>query len=72
MFWLLEPTIKEIPLTEVPLGKDTFWMGATMGCGWHWLLTKITKCKTPRNSGNRPIRVPIAILDIKGYDVRED
>lgn len=35
MFWLLEPTVMEIPLTKAPLGKDTFWMGATTGCGWH-------------------------------------
>jgi hypothetical protein len=55
----------EIPLTKAPLGKDTFWIGATMGCGWHWLFTKSTKCKTPRNSENRPTGAPIAIFDVE-------
>jgi hypothetical protein len=72
MFWVLEPTVMEIPLTEAPLGKDTFWIGATTGCGWHWLFTKATKYKKPRNSGHRPSGGPIAILDVEVYDVRED
>ena len=60
----------EIPLTKAPLGKDTFWIGATRGCGWHWLLTEVVKCSTPKNSGNRPVGGPIAILNVKSYDVR--
>ena len=72
MFWLSEPTVMEIPLTKAPLGRDTFWIGTTTGCGWHWLFTKATKCKTPRSSGNKPTGGPIAILDVEGYDVRED
>jgi hypothetical protein len=70
MFSLLEPTVMEIPLAKAPLGKDTSWIGATTGSGWHWLSTKFEKCKTPRNSGNRPTRGPIAILDVEGYGVR--
>ncbi len=62
----------EIPLTKAPLGKDTFWIGTTAGCGWHWLLAKAVKYKTPRNSRIGPTGRPIASLDIKRYDVRED
>jgi hypothetical protein len=75
MFWLLEPTVMEIPLTKAPLGKETFWIGATMGCGWHWLFTKVTKSIIPRNSGNSPTGGAIAILDVEGHDhwdVREN
>jgi hypothetical protein len=64
MFWLLEPTFIEIPLTKAPLGKDTFWIGATIGCGWHWLFAKATKCKTPRNSEKSPTGEPIARLGV--------
>jgi hypothetical protein len=62
----------EIPLTKAPLGNDTFWIGATTGCGRHWLFTKVTKCEIPRNSENRSTGGPIAILDVEGCDVRDD
>jgi hypothetical protein len=70
IFLLLEPTVMETPLIKAPLGKDTSWIDATTGGGWHWLSTKFEKCKTPKNSENRPTGGPIAILDVEGYGVR--
>jgi hypothetical protein len=54
------------------LDRDAFSLGATTGCGWHWLFAQFTKCVSPREGDNRPIGEPIAILYVKGYHVKED
>jgi hypothetical protein len=69
MFWPLEPTAIGTPRTKAPLGKDTFWIDAKIGCGWHSPFTKTEKRKTARNAGKKPTGCPISTFDVDGYNV---